>query len=312
MSSEKMRFLPIGLLWLSVQPAGIGCSEKEGWTMVRGLVIILLVVMVGSSAQGQEPLQPLLSWNWQQGQTLLYRIEQSTRVTDVVKDNTVETSSNLVVTRQWNVTRVEKDGVATVELKLRTLRLETKAPSGEVYRYDSEDKEHSTPELRDKLGKLVGTKQAVLRIDSVGRVVEVVETSVGSPSQYENELPFVGVLPDKPIQVGKAWDRPYKITLAPPQGTGETYAAIQHHRVREIKGDNVVIGVVTELKNQPEAVADRIPLLQLMPTGEFEFDRKAGLLRRAELHVDQTLPNHNGPGSSHRFQSVLKIALQER
>jgi hypothetical protein len=143
-------------------------------------------------------------------------------------------------------------------------------------------------------------------------VVEVVETSVGSPSQYENELPFVGVLADKPMQTDMTWDRTYKITLAPPQGTGETYAAIQHHRVREIKGNNVVIRVNTELKTQPEAVADRIPLLQLLPEGEFEFDTKAGLLRRAELKVDQTLPNHRGPGSSHHFQSVLKLALEEK
>lgn len=275
--------------------------------MFRMVFIFLFGSLFVSSLNANEGID----YQWKKGQNLAYRMEQTTRVTDVSKNNTVETSSKLDVTRHWQVVDVDVAGVATIHLTLKALKLETTTPSGEVLRFDSKDPERSTPGLKDKMSSYVGSRLAILRMDKKGRVLEVKETGFGSPSQFENELPFVGVLPEMPIKENLTWDREYKITLAPPQGTGETYSAVEHHQVVRNQEDTVTIRVNTELKNQPEAVGDRIPLLQLVPEGEFIFDRKASVLKRAELKVDQTLPNHNGPGSSHRFQSVLKMALVE-
>src|SRR5204863_8536740 len=89
--------------------------------------------------------------------------------------------------------------------------------------FDSADLANSTPELR-QLSKHLGKTLAVLRMDGYGRILEVKE---GSAAKYEAEPPFALVLPAAAPKEGQAWLRHYKVTLEPPQGTGEKHAAQQ-------------------------------------------------------------------------------------
>ena len=262
--------------------------------------------MTGSTQAQNAP-----RWRWQKGQSLVYKSEQATQATDVFSNNRIETSSQLHLTKRWDVSEVDALGVATVHLKLLALKLETKTPEGEVLQFDSANPEKSTPVLRDKLSVYVGRTLAVLRVDGRGQVIEVKDSQFGPASKYENELPFAGILPDKMPQVDSTWQRDYRITLAPPQGTGEQYVAQQHYRLKSATADTMTVQVTTELKTQPDALADRVPLLQLVPEGEFVFDTKAGRLLSANFTIDKTLQNHRGQGSSHRFQSVSKETLVE-
>ena len=43
-------------------------------------------------------------------------------------------------------------------------------------------------------------------------------------------------------------------------------------------------------------------LLQLQPEGEVVFDAQSGLMRSARLTIDKELKNHQGEGTSYRFQ----------
>jgi hypothetical protein len=61
--------------------------------------------------------------------------------------------------------------------------------------------------------------------------------------------------------------------------------------------------LATELKKQPEAVRDRIPLLQSQPEGEIVFDVQTGRMRSAVLTIDKELKGHQGEDSSYRFIS---------
>ena len=62
--------------------------------------------------------------------------------------------------------------------------------------------------------------------------------------------------------------------------------------------------VATTLTNLPEAPADQVPLLQMMPEGEVVFDTANGMMRSARLRIDKELTGHQGEGSSYRFQST--------
>jgi hypothetical protein len=264
----------------------------------------VLLIPAASPAQGARFL-------WQQGQVLTYQVEHLSSVAEVIDATKTESKTRMNLTKRWQVIELDKDGVATMQLSLTAMRWETTTPSGSTLLFDSADPAKSDEHLREELGRLVGHTLAVLRVDAQGKVVEVKEAKHGPASRYESELPFVVVLPDAILQPGQTWQRAYKITLDPPQGTGDKYDAVQSYLCKGTNEATATIALVTELKNQPESLFDRIPLLQMQPEGEVVFDVRAGRLQSAHLRIDKQLAGHQGEGSSYRFQSSYSEDLVE-
>jgi hypothetical protein len=157
------------------------------------------------------------------------------------------------------------------------------------------------------MASFLNTPLATIRVDPFGRVVEV-KQSKSDASSYENELPFLALLPGVLPKVGQSWERAYKITLAPPLGTGEKYDATQRYTCKSISGDLATLTLQTNLKAPPKAPADAIPLWQMMPQGEVVFDLKNGRLHSAKLTIDKELKDHQGKGSQTKFHSVLAVS----
>ena len=186
--------------------------------------------------------------HWQSGQVLTYRVEQVTAASDSSGEGKVETRTRLNLLKRWQVVSVDAAGVATLQLSLASLRLETTTPGGDKLLFDSIEPDKGTPELREQLLGYVGKPLALLRVDSQGRVVEVKESKFGPASRYENELPFVGMLPAEAPRAGQEWKRDYKITLEPPQGAGEKYDAVQKYVCTGVKDGLATAALTTELK----------------------------------------------------------------
>jgi hypothetical protein len=270
--------------------------------MIRTL---FLAVCVGVACQPAAwAQQGAARFAWAPGKVLVYHVEQTTAATETVEGKTVDTWAKLKHVKRWQVTGVDASGVATLQMSLQSLRIQTKTPSGETLLFDSAQPEQSTPELREQLAKYVNAPLATLRIDSLGRVIEVKDSRYGPASRFESELPFVLTMSGEAFAEGKGWERNYQITLEPPQGVGEKFAATQKYVCKSAAGDKAVIAVATQLKQAPEAEADQIPLFQLLPEGEIVFDMQNGRLQSALLQVNRELKNHQGPGSHYRFQST--------
>jgi hypothetical protein len=271
----------------------------------------LLAIVAGSLLTPTAPAQtPAWRFRWQAGQALTYRVEQVTTAAEVLPGGKAETTTKLNNVKRWQVLAVDAAGVATLQLSLQALRIQTTTPRGEVIIFDSADPDKSDPQMREQLQRYVGQPLAVLRVDGQGRVVEVKESKHGPASRFESELPFALTLPDEGVAPGQAWERAYQITLEPPHGTGEKFAAVQKYTCKSVDGGVAVVGVTTLVKTLPEAPADRIPLLQLQPEGEVVFDVQAGCARSIRLHTDKELTGHQGEGSSYRFTSTYTEQLQ--
>lgn len=268
--------------------------------MIRSTMAAVLAVVVMAP---EVPAQAPARLRWKVGQILVYRSEQTTQVHEEVGGTKVDTGARVHLTKCWRVTAVDAAGVATLEQSLRALLEEIRSPTGDVIRYDSANPDKGTPELRKQLEPLVGPALAVLRVDAQGRLIEVKESKFGTASKYKNEMPFAGVLPSEALRAGMAWDHGYQITLDPPLGTGEKFDAVQHYACKSVAGNKATITLATELKSQPAAVGDRVPLLQWQNEGELVFDLEAGRLAGASLRIDKELKGHQGEGSSYRFQS---------
>ena len=269
--------------------------------MIRGWFWSILAALIASNPA---PAQTgMWRFHWQNGQVLTYRVEHITSAAEVTSSGTSETKTKLNLTKRWKVLEVDSAGVATLALSLDALRLETTTPNRDALVFDSANPEKSDPHLREQLARFVGQPLAVIRVDGQGKVVEVKESRHGPASRFESEPPFVIVLPPENLRPGQSWERAYRITLEPPQGTGEKYEALQRYIVQAAAHETATIAVTTLLKTMPESLLDRVPLLQLQPEGQVLFDTKEGRLRRASLHIEKELKGHQGDGSSYHFQS---------
>jgi len=276
--------------------------------MFRAILFALagaLAVTPALPAQTQSKM-----FRWETGQLLTYRVEHTTSAAETVSGTKSETKTKLNLTKRWYVAAVDPAGVATIQLSLAALRLETTTPSGGILFFDSSDPEKSDPQMSGQLKKYVGDVLATLRVDGQGKVIEVKESKHGPASRFESEPPFVLVFPDAALTEGMNWSRSYKITIEPPQGTGEKYDAVQECTCKSVAQGSATFALTTTLKTQPESVLDRVPLLQLQPEGEVTFDVRSGRLQSAILRVNKELTGHQGEGSSYHFVSTYKEEIQ--
>jgi hypothetical protein len=269
--------------------------------MLRVLISAVAVVLaLGPTAPAQAP-----AWrfHWQKGQVLTYRVEHVSTASEVAAGQTNGFSSKLNLTKRWQVKEVDADGVATLEMSMPALRHEMTPPNGNTLVFDSADPEKSDSAMKAELSKYVGTVLAVLRVDGLGRVVEVKESKHGPASKFESDLPFKLVLPAAPVHEGASWDRKYKITLEPPQGTGEKYDATQSYTCKALKDGTATVAFTTAVLNLPASLADQRPLLPAQTEGEVVFDVGAGVMKSARVRIEKELKGHQGEGSSYRLQS---------
>lgn len=276
--------------------------------MIRKSLIIMVAGLTIAASARAEP-EPWL-FRWQKGQALTYQVAQATTAVETAGGSKTETTTKLRHVKVWQVLDVDAAGTGTLQMSLKSLRFEMTTPRGDIA-FDSSDPSKSDPQIREQMLRYVGLPLAVLRVDPYGRVVEVKESRHGPASRYEAEPPFALVLPAGSPQPGQSWERAYQITLEPPQGTGEKFAAAQRYVCKAVQGTTATVTLATTLKQPPEAAADQLPLLQLLPEGELEFDVPAGRLRGATLKIEKDLTGHQGEGSSYRFRSTYTERLLE-
>jgi hypothetical protein len=266
-----------------------------------------LALAAGLIIHAAAPVQAAWRLHSRPGQVLSYSVAQVTSATEVIGGNKTTTTTKLNLVKHWQNLGPEKGKPGTkMALSLTALRIETTKASGETLLFDSANLEQSTPEMRESLTKLIGRTLAVVRIDGSGQVLEVIESKHSPASRFESEPPFVLVLPNLVPQVGTKWSRHYRITLEPPLGTREKYDATQQYECKAIEKGKAAIALKTRITKPPESLLDRVPLLQMQPEGEVIFDIETGRLHSANLRIDKELKNHQGEGSSYRFQSVYR------
>jgi hypothetical protein len=265
-------------------------------------LLLAAAILAAASPVRAEPAR----FQFVKGETLTYHLVHTTRITESVPDEktgqpaAVEALTKVDLVRKWRVADVDAAGVATLEMSIATMRWERTAGKDEDV-FDSTKPDELN---KSEMAKHVGPVLAVLRIDPQGRVVEVKESKVGPAARFAVELPLKFVLPDAEPKAGEAWDRPYTIQLDPPHGTGEKYAATQRYTVQEPKGGFLTVSLATTIKDLPAAAADQVPLLPLTPEGTLYFHTPTGRYYGARLRIHRELKNHQGDGSTYRYEST--------
>jgi hypothetical protein len=268
--------------------------------MRRSLVLAVALLAI-AHARAEAP-----RFRFHKGETLAYHLVQTTRITETVPDDktnkpvAVEALTKVDLIRHWKVTDVDMTGTATLEMSIASMRWERKAGKDQ----DVFDSTKPDDLNKSEMAKHVGPVLAILRIDSLGRLVEVKESKVGPAARFATDLPFKLVLPEIDPKPGLGWDRTYTIRLDPPLGTGEKYAATQRYTCQEPRSGFLTVALTTAIKDAPAQAGDQIPLLPLAPEGTLYFHAPSGRYYGARLKIERELKNHQGEGSAYRFDST--------
>jgi hypothetical protein len=292
--------------------------------MTRGASLSLLATLcLTATVAAQAPAAPPTGFRWQAAQTLTYRVEQTTTAVETLPKDKPDGSpseetqrtdvvSRLAVVKSWKVLAVDAAGVATLQLTVDSLRLETVTPDGETTVFDSARPAGSNTPAQNENSQYVGKPITTIRVDAVGRVVEVKESKFGPASRFEAELPFRLALPEGGLTAaGQSWQRAFTLVLEPPQGEGQKFAAGQKYVCKGIAADGLAtVSLSTTAEVGADTPADQqIPLWPMQPEGEVVFDTANGRLHSAKLRVLKELPNHRGPGTHYRFQTDYSETL---
>jgi hypothetical protein len=262
---------------------------------------LLLVLVVAPLVRADTP-----RFQFRKGETLSYHLVQTTRIIETVPDDktnkpvVAESSTKVDLVRKWKVIDVDDKGVATLEMSIASMRWERKVGAEEDI-FDS-----SKPDDLNKkeMAKHVGPVLATLRIDSFGRLVDVKDSKVGPAARFATDLPFKLTMPEAEPKPGDAWDRAYTIQLDPPLGTGEKYAASQKYTCLEPKNGLLTVALTTSVKDLPMQASEQIPLLPLIAEGTVYFHAATGRYYAARLKISRELKNHQGDGSTYKFDTT--------
>lgn len=264
-------------------------------------------------APAQPSATPAVRFKWAADQTHIYKVTQHTLVRETTLDPKTEkpvvseAKTNLALTKKWFVKSVDANGVATLEMSITAMKNEFRKSDGTTLERDSANPEHAK-----EMAAYLNVPIVIVRIDSQGRIVEVKETKGGSAARLHAELPFRMMLPSAASDVGKSWDRTFTMKLDPPLGTGDRYDFLQKFTPTANKDGLLVARVETTLKAPPKALAERVPLVPMLWTGEVYFNTLAGKYHAARLNVKAELPNYQGEGTTFEYESVYSEDAVEK
>src|SRR5437879_13605497 len=103
---------------------------------MRGLLLAVLASGILATGANSAAAQTAVHFAWQQGQTLTYRVDQTTSASDTVEGQRTETSSKMTTVKRWHVLAVDAGGVATLQLSVASLRFEVKTPKDTTVPFD--------------------------------------------------------------------------------------------------------------------------------------------------------------------------------
>jgi hypothetical protein len=262
----------------------------------RAVAALLLAAFVALPASAQTPWR----YKWEKGQILTYKTQHVTSVTETLEKSKVEIASKLTLVKRWTITEVDSQGNATLEMSLVAMRNEQVRPNGEKLIFDSDNVANSTPALQG-MAKFIGRPLHSVKLNPLGQAIEAKEDV---KAKFDAEPPFVVVIPGSVApQEGQSWSRPFAI--ADPAGSDDKVQFAQKFVCGKIAEGKATLQISNELKSEPKTASDRIPLLQRETNGEATFDTARGVMLAVQLAVDKKVENHQGAGTSYRYQSTF-------
>jgi len=293
--------------------------------------LVCVVLLAGSlAAHGDDAVE--LRWSFKKGQTLAYLLKHREVRTVEVGDNKFETTTTSDYDWEWKVREVDDQGAATLDLKLKGLRVASTGKDFE-FQYDSARANESAEEFKKQTIQFYDQLRFTtfrLRLKPDGRVAEVhgfdkLLNEVTAGTQVAEFYGYnlrddsfgwylqmaLGVLPEKAAKPGDKWKVPVQLKWAGlGQVTGQTEWGLDNPRkvgkppCQQLRLDGAETMEV-DMKWANAALRGTLKTSKL--AGTVQFDPKAGAVQTSEVKADYAGDLKWGDGDQ---PLVLKVGFQ--
>lgn len=275
--------------------------------MVRSLFAVM--VFVGSVAADDAPLR----FRWKAGDTLTYKVGQTTTVDEVTVDDAgkkptaVKTITKLTSTKKWVVKDVDAGGVGTLEMSVAAMRQEVTQTVGDG-KPNARVIDSAVPDDAKDM-PFLGKPILTVKVNAYGELSEAKSDNPAAADRLQVELPFRMVLPEAMPKATDRWERAVSLKLPPPLGTGEAFAATQTFTFQGMKDVYAVVGFATTLKDQPTDPAVWPAVIPTLWEGSLFFNTRTGAYHGAKLTAKKEVANHRGEGTKFAYASEYTEAM---
>ncbi len=279
---------------------------------------LVAFVALGTVLVGQEGV---LRYRWTKGETIRYRIVQTTNaaMSGIPGMGEMNITNTMTQVQRFIVQDVAADGTATLQSTFEAIKMEMGTPMG-TYVYDSASPNQNSgdpvvSQLASSIGAMVGESitivmspnGAIQKIDGMSRVMEKVTKTVpagplgaGGLDSFMSDESMKGVFgqsfasfPANAVKVGDTW----KGELAMPNPFGTMHIASTFTvKGTENTGGKELVRIVSAstIKGTPSDKPSPLPIPMKVEIsdgtgqGELLFDRKLGRTQKAT--ADTTVP----------------------
>jgi hypothetical protein len=269
---------------------------------------VLVVSAVGVAAD-DAPLR----FRWKAGDTLTYKVGQTTTVDEVTLDvagkkpTAVKTLTKLTSAKKWVVKEVDADGVATLEMSVTAMRQEVTQTVGDG-KPNARVIDSTTPDDAKDM-PFLGKPILTVKVNAYGELSEAKSDNPAAADRLQVELPFRLVLPEAMPKPTDRWERAVSLKLPPPVGTGEAFAATQTFTFQGMKDVYAVVGFATTLKDQPTDPTVWPAVIPSLWQGDLFFNTRTGAYHGAKLTAKKEVANPRGEGTKFAYTSEYTEAL---
>ena len=278
------------------------CSRAQ---QLRLPHFLLLVVLLNSSI-AQLRAQTTLRWKFHDGQRLQLKIRQQATTTTSVNKRPLAISSNMEMTVDWSVERVDREGAATMTQRFSRMAIKFQAPGAEPVQYDSLQDKNPTGQVKrlaERLQPLIGSPFHVT-VGNRGQIERVRFGSDLGPSAESSRLKhFVSkerlgeilrqsnlILPESPVAVGDSWET--NSDQPSPLGrtrltTVYTFGGPQLQGMRKLSRIDLTTRLEVQESSQP-ARRNVARITKHRQSGVIYFDVEAGYLVSSQIRQERT------------------------
>ncbi|MEL6108788.1 MAG: hypothetical protein AAFU85_22500, partial [Planctomycetota bacterium] len=180
----------------------------------RYILPIVVAFLCFGTLRAQDGVQ--LQWKFNQGDKLLFEMEQAMEMEMSIAGNDIRNSSTTKTWMSWDCTGL-KDGIATIETTIDRMAVDSLTPVGLV-KFDSDDKEDSpqAAQIGQNVRGLIG-KPMTQTMKPSGEILEVDLGEVKAELGNLGGMPMADMVkqmskqatlnfPEKPLKVGDKWN----------------------------------------------------------------------------------------------------------
>lgn len=248
----------------------------------------------------------ILRYKFRQGETISVRVSHRALTETTINGTTQHVETATDSTKSWKITRVDKDGNATLEHLIDHVKMMSRTSEMETVRWDS-DGSKAPPDGYGGVQLSLGKPLSELTIDSCGRVINRKDFFPSPPSNTGDLM--VVPLPDEPVAIGTTWTVPDTIVVDIPGSTGKSVRTRLRYQVTKLKKDRATIKVDTTVLTPVHDPQTESRLLERIWSGEIIFSIDHGRIISRSVNVDRRVIGFHGPASSIRYKASREEEL---